>query len=174
LKKEFPHIFLDGHTGDKAGTHRYSIDRSNRISLEGDFDKYFQVFAPNGYKSIALAVLTPDVMQTLVDESERFDVEIFGSHLRIISKKKVYGKPGRERAILESAKKLLAEINHLEKSWSKENSQNARNMLLKLYDDPAIKLRNKYFRLNDILTFLVLMGGAVMFIIDSIIISNKK
>ena len=42
--------------------------RDQRLSLEGDFDRHFELFAPKGYESDALYLFTPDVMAWLIDD----------------------------------------------------------------------------------------------------------
>jgi len=50
--------------------------RSEKISLEGDFDNYFTLYAPAGYDADALYLFTPDIMANLMDKVAPFDVEI--------------------------------------------------------------------------------------------------
>lgn len=52
------------------------ISNSQRISLEGDFDKYFTLYAPKQYEVDVRYILTPDVMAALVDQSSLFDIEL--------------------------------------------------------------------------------------------------
>ena len=52
------------------------ISNSQRISLEGDFDKYFTLYAPKQYEIDVRYILTPDVMAALVDQSSLFDIEL--------------------------------------------------------------------------------------------------
>ncbi len=46
------------------------------LELEGDFGKHFELHVPAGYERDALYVLTPDVMQVLIDEAADRRVEI--------------------------------------------------------------------------------------------------
>ncbi len=54
-------------------------EQKQRISLEGDFDKYFDLYVPSGEHIDVLAVLGPDVMQSLITHSQQFDIET-GKH----------------------------------------------------------------------------------------------
>lgn len=72
-----PHLYLDAlANGRSPGDRPTSVDRRQRLSLEGDFDRHFATFVPGGYGTDALYVLTPDVMAALIDDAAGFDVEI--------------------------------------------------------------------------------------------------
>lgn len=49
---------------------------SQRLSLEGDFDRHFTLYCPAGYETDALYLFTPDVLAQLVDHAGTFHVEI--------------------------------------------------------------------------------------------------
>jgi len=49
---------------------------TQQLSLEGDFDRYFTLYAPTGYEADALYLFTPDVMANFIDKVSRLDVEI--------------------------------------------------------------------------------------------------
>ncbi|MEO5534419.1 MAG: hypothetical protein ABIR17_04730 [Pseudolysinimonas sp.] len=53
-----------------------SVDGSQLVPLEGDFQTYFRFYAPTGYERDALQVITPDVMAVLVDDAAAWHVEI--------------------------------------------------------------------------------------------------
>ncbi|MFF7681112.1 hypothetical protein ACFZA2_00025 [Microbacterium sp. NPDC007973] len=76
LASAVPHLVLDSRTNGRGGELPASIDRGQRLRLEGDFDRSFHTYAPSGYGPDALYVLTPDVMAALVDHSPGFDVEM--------------------------------------------------------------------------------------------------
>ena len=83
LPRKVPHLVLDSKANDSTlmGKALISnlpvvISNSQRISLEGDFDKYFTLYAPKQYEVDVRYVLTPDVMAALVDQSSLFDIEL--------------------------------------------------------------------------------------------------
>lgn len=55
--------------------------QSQRLSLEGDFDRHFTLYCPAGYERDALYILTPDVMANLIDGARSFDVEFIDDRL---------------------------------------------------------------------------------------------
>lgn len=59
----------------------YSFDRSQLISLEGDFSKYFDLYVPKDHQITALSILTPDVMDFLITKATICDIEIVDDKL---------------------------------------------------------------------------------------------
>src|SRR5690606_8930604 len=168
-------MYLDSHKDDKFRGPTYAIDASNRLSLEGNFDRHFQVFAPKGYEVLALSILSPDVMQTLIQSAERYDIEIFGSHLRIISMSRIFGNTEKEKDVMAVAQKVLHEVDHRLRSWSKADSENAHRMLLRLHNDRTIKAPGiKYIRLSNLLAFLVLVIFTTVLLIASFVIEELQ
>ncbi len=123
LDKHLPHIYLDSHADSRMSGPRFYFPKKYKASLEGNFDKYSQLYAADGSKQLALSIISPDVMQSLIDASRHYDVEIRGQHLRLISQKRVFKKPKAEQAILDAAQVILAEIDHRLKSWKDKGHQ---------------------------------------------------
>ena len=61
------------------------ILRNQIVSLEGDFDRYFTLYAPRQYERDALYVFTPDLMVLLIDRLASYDLEIVDNRLYIYS-----------------------------------------------------------------------------------------
>jgi hypothetical protein len=88
LERRLPHMVLDarGNNGILGGSSLpTSFRRDQRLSLEGDFDKYFTLYCPREYERDALYVFTPDLMALLIDESAAFDVEIVDDWMFVYS-----------------------------------------------------------------------------------------
>lgn len=84
LKRPIPHIVLDSKKNNlfgKISNLPVSFKQSQSFELEGDFSKYFTLYAPEDYERDALYILTPDVMSVLVDGSAQYDLEAIGSEL---------------------------------------------------------------------------------------------
>ncbi|GAB2467155.1 hypothetical protein HD599_000365 [Conyzicola lurida] len=74
LPAPLPHLVLEATANGSdlpAG-----VDRSQRLTFAGEFDRAFRVYAPAEYEADALYFLTPDVMAALVDDAAGFNVEI--------------------------------------------------------------------------------------------------
>lgn len=87
LERRLPHMLLDGKSNNSRA---FGIDISNLPmsfnnnqidALEGDFNKYYTLYAPEGYGSDARYVFTPDLMQLLIEESDNIDIEIIDNEL---------------------------------------------------------------------------------------------
>jgi len=77
LTVPLPNIVLDALGNNSLGTNLpSSFSKSQRLSLEGDFDRHFTLYCPNGYEADALYLFTPDVMARFIDKSAQMDVEI--------------------------------------------------------------------------------------------------
>lgn len=77
LPRHLPHFVLDARSNDGIlSSLQHRPQRTQRLSLEGDFDTDFHLFAPKGYERDALYVFTPDLMALLIDEAGDLDVEV--------------------------------------------------------------------------------------------------
>ncbi len=52
-----------------------------KLSLEGDFDKYFTLYAPRKYDTDARVIFSPDVMRAVIRHAKRYDIEIIGDRM---------------------------------------------------------------------------------------------
>jgi hypothetical protein len=88
LDRKLPHLVLESnqHRDFLDPKFNASFNRTQTLSLEGDFDKYFTLFAPVEYKRDALYVFTPDLMALLIDEASHLDVEIADDWLHVYSR----------------------------------------------------------------------------------------
>lgn len=90
LDRKLPHMVLDStaNNGLFGGSNLpATFANDQRLSLEGDFDRYFALYAPRDYERDALYVFTPDLMALLIDEAAPFDVEIIDDWMFVYSAK---------------------------------------------------------------------------------------
>ncbi|MGN8027747.1 hypothetical protein [Microbacterium sp. 22242] len=78
LDVPLPNIVLDSlaNNGFLGSNLPASYSRHQRLSLEGDFDRSFALYCPEGYERDALYLFTPDIMARFMDNAAAFDVEI--------------------------------------------------------------------------------------------------
>lgn len=83
LTRHLPHMILDakGNNFWKFSNLNEAFDRSQTLSLEGDFDTYFTLYAPKQYERDALYVFTPDVMAAMIDYGKSYDIEVIDNQL---------------------------------------------------------------------------------------------
>ncbi|HSW80057.1 MAG TPA: hypothetical protein VLG47_04750 [Candidatus Saccharimonadales bacterium] len=165
LPKEFPHVYLDSMKGGGRQSTFY-IDPSQQLQLEGDFNRYFQVYAPKGYGTETLSILSPDVMWTMKQHAGEYDIEVYGSHLRIISRRRVFKNPERQQAMLKIAQSVLAELDQRLRSWSESDSRQARKQDLKIYPLHAVRIGRHYVRWQliyfEVFWFVLMLGGFLL------------
>ena len=82
LPRTLPHLMIDSRAN---GSLRQHLPGRLRLSLEGDFDRFFTVYVPAGYDRDALELLTPDVMAGLIDYGRGWDIEVVEDRLIVVS-----------------------------------------------------------------------------------------
>lgn len=91
LTSPLPNIVLDatGNNSFLGSNLPRSFDRGQRLSLEGDFDRYFALYCPEGYERDALYLFTPDIMARFVDHAAELDVEIVDDWLFLYGRREI-------------------------------------------------------------------------------------
>lgn len=83
LPKAVPHIMLTTVKATDVDM-KNDIANAETLKLEGDFSKYFALQVEKGQEIDVLTIITPDVMQTLVDYGQGEDIEMLGDQLYFI------------------------------------------------------------------------------------------
>jgi len=112
LSKNFPHLILDSK---KSWAIREHGSAKQRVKLEGDFDQCFSLYHVPNEQISALSIITPDIMQTLIDSNSAQDIEIADNYLFFMihsDKRSAAEMP----AILKSVDDLADEIAHKAKT----------------------------------------------------------
>lgn len=155
IHKKLPHIYIDGHASDSMMKGpRYVFSPDSKISLEGDFDKHFQAYAPPEYKSLALSVLQPDVMALLIDNVKNFDIEIYHKKIRVITDGKVFNQENQEAMTL-----LIDRLERRIWVWRVYDEQHTGSIDLDLILDSTTKFGRK-----NIASFALATGVILGFI----------
>ncbi len=91
LDVPLPHIVLDalGNNSLFGSNLPASFSRDQRLDLEGDFNKHFALYCPQGYERDALYLFTPDIMARFVDHAAALDVEIVDDWLFLYGKREL-------------------------------------------------------------------------------------
>jgi len=167
LNKIFPQMLLDSNRNDSASgvsSVPSGIKDSQKISLEGNFDNYFDFYAPNNLNVHALTVLAPNFMSILMDSSVRFDVEFHGDEMIITSREPMYSPKAMQ--ILHSAlEQQLIYMKRLEFSWNYVPNTQPFDVLKKRWiGGPVIKIGSRRVSLYGMLigAFLLVWTGGVI------------
>lgn len=100
MPRRLPNILFDTHKSHKRQFRTY-FDKSQIHSLEGNFDQHFTTYFPKFYTIDALAIITPEVMQTMI-AADQYDIEIVGDKLYL------YGPLVPAKLLPDMVKKGLA------------------------------------------------------------------
>ena len=90
LDAQLPNIVLDARENNGVmgqSNLPVTLDREQRLSLEGDFDRHFALYCPAGYERDALYLFTPDIMARFIDNAAELDVEIVDDWLFLYAKR---------------------------------------------------------------------------------------
>ncbi len=93
LERDMPNIVLDAKSNNSvlsrlgASNLPVRLKKDQVLSLEGNFDQYFTLYAPKEYEHDALYVFTPDLMALLIDNVADFDVEVVKDRIYVYSSK---------------------------------------------------------------------------------------
>lgn len=91
LKRNVPNMVLDakgnnvGIFGLRLSNLPVTFSKDQTLSLEGDFNDHFTLYAPKEYERDALYIFTPDFMAQLIDQTARYDVELVDNTMFIYS-----------------------------------------------------------------------------------------
>lgn len=120
LPRALPHLMIDARGN---GSMRAALPGAQRLSLEGDFGKFFTVYVPAGYERDALELLTPDVMACLIDHGRSWDIEVVDDRLQLASTK-LLGRWDRSEstALLLFSEIVSAELGHQAQTYSDPRS----------------------------------------------------
>jgi hypothetical protein len=85
LTRRLPHIVLDNVKNNfwKFTNLPTIFSSDQKLSLEGDFNNTFTLYAPKEYERDALYVFTPDVMLAFIESGYDIDAEIVDNHLYV-------------------------------------------------------------------------------------------
>lgn len=110
LQNKYPHIVLDSRANNPFISNiGHFFTEDSRIHLEGDFDKYFKVYAKAPAVD-TLRILSPDMMAIMIDSGHKYDIEIIEDDLHIISNYKFADEQG-VKYFFDLADSLLNELD---------------------------------------------------------------
>ena len=165
LPTYLPQLYLDNRKGQTVVGARYFIPQDQRIGLEGDFDGYFTFYAPKQYQILALSIITPDIMQTLINTAYKYDVEIWQDKLIISTGKHIYKKPA-ETEVIAIAQKIVSELEDKIQSWTPQDVADARSAILKIDETATVHMLGGRYRRARLIfgTLCAVLGALIWFI----------
>jgi hypothetical protein len=85
LTRRLPHLVLDAKSNNFLNFTNLSdtFKGTQKVSLEGDFNNYYTLYAPLHYNLDVRYIFTPDVMAALIDHGGDLDLEIVDDEVYI-------------------------------------------------------------------------------------------
>ncbi len=116
LEKSFPSIVLDSNK-----TLSLQHKTKQRISLEGNFDKYFSMYIDLDKQVDALSIITPDIMLMLIKFGADYDIEISDKYAYIAIEKN-YHSASKVKSLITVAHIIKNELEHKQRTISSSES----------------------------------------------------
>lgn len=110
LPRIMPHIILESM---QSGIGIQPRDTIESAELEGRFTEYFKLYHHKDDQINALSIITPDIMQVLVEKNQDQNIEIIDDKLFFLS---AYQNNSKLRELLASVIELGEEITHKAKN----------------------------------------------------------
>ena len=88
-----PHIFLAAHcdffSGDITDFNVPGQESMQVVRLEGDFNKYFDLYAAKEYEIETLQIFDPDTMADIIDNAKKFSLEFLDGNIYIYAQRAI-------------------------------------------------------------------------------------
>lgn len=122
LQRKLPNMILDSHQNNLLGDTGLpeSLSRDQILHLEGDFNNYFTLYAPQKYERDALYIFTPDVMQAIVDASRHYDGEIIDDDFYLYTSKLDLRSTQTIEELLSIANRIGGQLDKQASNYSDE------------------------------------------------------
>lgn len=95
LPRPAPNMVLLSTSGNVLKTLGIALEETQRLAVEGDFQRCFTLYCPAEYERDALYVFTPDLMGRLMDAAAGCDLEIVDDRVLIYAPAHAFSRPGQ-------------------------------------------------------------------------------
>lgn len=161
--KQFPDILLDSLKNDRKISSSIGISVNQKpLLLEGDFPSTFQVYVSPKFSQEALYLLPPDVMSSLIDNGEEFDIFLHDNVVYIFTDKKEKDVPGLRKQILEFGEAFITQLDHEIKTFDGLSLDARTASRLSIVPEESIKLGTKRVQVWMLFVLLPLIIGLVL------------
>jgi len=119
LPKVFPQVVLDSYNNEPGYISSFptTIKSDQKVALEGDFNNFFNLYAPHDLQINVLTLLAPNFMQILMNNASTFDVEFFGDEMILATWSPIYD-PTVMKIALDALNEQLMYLDRLLNSWN--------------------------------------------------------
>ena len=134
------------------------------ITLEGNFNEHFRLYAPESLSVEALEVFNPETMALMEDGSKRFNVEFCGGRIYIYLTSRV-NSTGELRSAFNLAKQLVNQVKPLAASFQTSAAIATSNQAISI---AQTKRQNRPLTPMTVVWIAIVMAGVVIiFLISS-------
>ncbi len=166
LPKVFPQVVLDSHKNEPGYVSSFptTIKSNQKVTLEGDFNSFYSLYAPHNLQINVLTLLAPNFMRILMNSATTFDVEFFGDEMTLATWDPIYD-PAVMKVALNALNEQFTYLDRLLTSWNYQPIRRPFDALEYTYlSGETIKigrLRISPFGLLMIILLMVLIIGAI-------------
>ena len=119
LPRAVPQLYLNARSNwINADAMSYKVQK---LKLEGDFDQFFETYAPPEYQIDALQLLTPDVMQALKEVAAAYDFELVGDYLYAYAAPQTIKSAKLLETFLAAVQQVAAQFSHQAKVYTSDH-----------------------------------------------------
>lgn len=163
LTRRLPNMVLDAKQNNFFGKLTNLPDSFNKqqtLSLEGNFNDHFTLYAPQEYGRDALYVFTPDVMAAVIDAGRAYDMEVIDDNLMLYSSGKIKLDSEQELSrIITIMDKIGAELRDQSQHYADERVGDRTQNIIAA---PGRRLKSGI----SVTTILVILGIAAYIILN--------
>ncbi len=168
LPRRLPNIIFDNKSDNFLGISSLgnaTPSSSQKVQLEGDFNKYFDVYVPKDYERDMLYFLTPELMQLLIEEGKEYDIEVIGDELYIYNNGMEFNFNDKDefKSIFKLIESIGSEFSENTDSYKHQVSV-AQSASVVNADPPKLKKSKNNLRYNLFMFSIFLITLLVLFI----------
>ena len=168
LPRKVPNIIFDNKSDNFLGVSslgKAAPSSSQKVQLEGDFNKYFDVYVPKNYERDMLYFLTPELMQLLIEEGKEYDIEVIGDELYIYNNGMEFNFNDKDefKGIFKLIESIGSEFSENTDSYKHQVSV-AQSVSVVNADPPKLKKSKHNLRYNLFMFSIFLITLLVLFI----------
>ncbi len=122
LKRRVPHLLLLSRKNREINNYIKFPLTAQKLDLEGDFHKHFDLYYPEGYERDVYYILTPDIMLLLVELSGKYSVELLDDQLYLWRKRFNLTKQKEYEEVYKIIETLGDKIRKQTKMYADDNT----------------------------------------------------
>jgi hypothetical protein len=168
LERHYPNLYLDSQANETKFSASFNriIDKTQFIALEGNYSQHFRLYAPIGHQTDALSLIDPSIMQTLIELSSNFDVELYDNILRLRTAAPLYTREVFQDALI-ALSAIVSHFRRTDQFWQATSTEPEPPQLkMSVSAGPVLKIGGSRIAAAVPLTGAVFGGMLLLFLIS--------